>query len=74
MRKHYGRLSFPAAIEPDTTFRLLTRLQTLPIVAALHSVGEFSRAFSKTFDEKQFAKSIVIREDKWGEACLTQRP
>jgi hypothetical protein len=32
----------------------LTRLQSVPIVAALLSVGEFSRAFSKTFDEKYF--------------------
>jgi len=45
------------AIEANNAFRLLTRLQSVPIVAALLWVGEFSRAFSKTFDEKYFCTS-----------------
>jgi hypothetical protein len=53
MRKHYRQELFSyAAIDASTAFRLLTRLQSVPIVAALQSVGEFSRAFSKTLDEK----------------------
>jgi hypothetical protein len=43
---------FCLAIGARTVFRLLTRLQSVPIVAALQSVGEFSRAFSKTSDER----------------------
>lgn len=46
------QLSFCLAIEASTIFRLLTRLQSIPIVAALQSVGECSRAFSKTSDER----------------------
>jgi len=43
---------FYAAIGASTAFTLLTRRQSIPIVAPLQSVGEFSRAFSRTFGEK----------------------
>jgi hypothetical protein len=35
MRKHYGHPPFQTAIEADIAFRLLTRLQSAPIFAAL---------------------------------------
>ena len=73
MRKHYGHLAFHTEIEASTAFRLLTRLQSVPIVAALQSVGEFSRAFSKAPTRNCFAKSILILKDGWGKACVARR-
>jgi hypothetical protein len=46
-RGNSRRLSFHAVIEANTAFRLLTWLESLPIVGALQSVGDFSRAFSE---------------------------
>jgi hypothetical protein len=33
-------------------FRIIDLLRSLPIIAALRSVGGFSRAFSETLDER----------------------
>jgi len=51
-------------IEAGTSFTLLTPLRNVPIVAALQSVGEFSRVFSKAPTRNCFAKSILIFEDE----------
>jgi hypothetical protein len=56
IRKDYGRFPFFTEIETSTAFKLLTRLQIVPIVAALQSVGEFSRAFSITRDGTLFCE------------------
>jgi hypothetical protein len=46
---------FNLVIEASTAFRLLTPLQSVPIVTALQSVGEFSRVFSKAPTRTVFA-------------------
>jgi hypothetical protein len=73
MRKHYRTYFFNTAIDADTAFRLLTRLRSVPIFAALHSVGEFSCVFSQAPTRNCFAKSILILEDEWGKACVSRR-
>jgi hypothetical protein len=63
----------PSPVEASTAFQLLTPLQSVPIFAALQSVGEFSRVVSKARTRKCFAKSILILEDEWGKACVVRR-
>jgi len=57
--KHLGPF-FQMTAEADTAFRLLTRPQSVPIVAALQSVGEFSRVFSKALTRNCFSKSLLV--------------
>jgi hypothetical protein len=56
MRKHYGQLSFSLGDRSKYCFQIIDLLRGVPIIAALQSVGEFSRAFSKTLCERLFCE------------------
>ena len=43
----YDQSTALARLEAGTAFRLLTPIQSVPIVAAFRYVGEFSRVFSE---------------------------
>lgn len=56
-----------------TAFRLLNVMQGHPYSCRTQSVGEFSLCVLETLDGKFCAKSIVVREDIWGDACLARK-
>ncbi len=58
------------AIYTNTAFRLLTPPQSIPIVAALQSVGAFSHAFSNAEEKAVLRNEWGFFDDKWGEVCL----
>jgi len=60
-------------IEAGTAFRLLTLLQSVPIVAAFQPVGEFSRVLSKAPTRKCFARQLLILADERGKSMRSAK-